>query len=274
MENRKGSGIFLGVIGVATLIVAIIGATFAFFGANAASGEQAVGAGGAVLDLGYIDNPDGLKYNLIPARNEVAHYAATNAEHIAAKGACIDDNGNEICGIYEFTIGNPSLTTSQGLYGNIKIANTDFTNLWFEILDETGTPVIEPMSFSDEERNTDNVIQLTELEQTLLPTPSEIAEANLEDPSKYPKVCTYGSTYDDDDNEETPEVTCTATNVRTYKMIVWIKEQFEDQTEEDSGKVFAAGINFTSANDKTGVTGVISAAPRLEIPEGFEDYDQ
>ena len=35
MENRNGQGIFYGVIGVATLVVAIIGATFAYFNATA-----------------------------------------------------------------------------------------------------------------------------------------------------------------------------------------------------------------------------------------------
>ena len=35
MENNNGKGIFYGVIGVATLVVAIIGATFAYFSANA-----------------------------------------------------------------------------------------------------------------------------------------------------------------------------------------------------------------------------------------------
>ena len=33
-ENRKGPGIFYAVVGVATLVVAIIGATFAFFSAS------------------------------------------------------------------------------------------------------------------------------------------------------------------------------------------------------------------------------------------------
>ena len=37
MENRNGQGIFYGVIGVATLVVAIIGATFAFFNAQAST---------------------------------------------------------------------------------------------------------------------------------------------------------------------------------------------------------------------------------------------
>ena len=48
---------------------------------------------------------------------------------------CIDQNGNEICAIYEFTIGNPSFTTQQNLFGNIKVAPGDeatkFTNLYF-----------------------------------------------------------------------------------------------------------------------------------------------
>ena len=34
MENKNGQGIFYGVIGVATLVVAIIGATFAYFSAS------------------------------------------------------------------------------------------------------------------------------------------------------------------------------------------------------------------------------------------------
>ena len=265
MENRRGNEIFLGVVGVATLVVAIIGATFAFFGATAQSTETAVAAGGAKLQLGYKDDVEHLKYNLIPATNEIAHFAATNAAHIAdlTKGECKDDYGNEVCGIYIFTIGNPSTTTQQGLFGNIKIvagtAETDFVNLWFEILDETGKTVVGPMAFNDALRNKENVIELTELTQQLSPSPAGTFDA--EDPTKYPKVCTYGEVTNPDEVEEGKDpILCTQTNVRTYKMVMWIKEMDRNQTTEDSGKVFAAGINFTSANDKTGVTGVISAA--------------
>ena len=42
MENKKGNGVFLGVVAVATLIVAIIGATFAYFSITAQSAENAV----------------------------------------------------------------------------------------------------------------------------------------------------------------------------------------------------------------------------------------
>ena len=41
-EKKKGNGIFLGIVAVATLIVAIIGATFAYFSITAQSNANAV----------------------------------------------------------------------------------------------------------------------------------------------------------------------------------------------------------------------------------------
>jgi len=41
-KRRNGSGIFLGVVAVATLIVAIIGATFAYFSISLSSNNDAV----------------------------------------------------------------------------------------------------------------------------------------------------------------------------------------------------------------------------------------
>ena len=52
MENKNGQGIFLGVVGVATLVVAIIGATFAFFSAQAQSNEGDIT--GQTLDVSSI----------------------------------------------------------------------------------------------------------------------------------------------------------------------------------------------------------------------------
>lgn len=55
MENKSGQGIFYGVIGVATLVVAIIGATFAYFSASAQSTSDitgtTLGGSGGVLGL-------------------------------------------------------------------------------------------------------------------------------------------------------------------------------------------------------------------------------
>lgn len=52
-ENRKGTGVFYAVVGVATLVVAIIGATFAYFSASATNDTDVTGttAKGASLAI-------------------------------------------------------------------------------------------------------------------------------------------------------------------------------------------------------------------------------
>lgn len=254
MENKRGSEIFLGVIGVATLLVAIIGATFAFFSANAQSGEQAITATGASLKLGYDDNTTLLKSHLIPSTKEIAHYSTTEAYHQNdVSKICIDDNGNEICSYYTFNVGNPSFTTKQDLYGTLKPATNEMTNLMFLIMDETGAVVVQPTEINGTEE-----IALPQLTQKLETTDENEATSkgdfDEDKPSTYPKKCTYDG------------ASCTATNVRTYTLVLWINETNSDQTEEDSGKIFAGGITFTSANSTQGVTGVISAAESHTIP--------
>ena len=81
-NNNKGTSIFLGVIGVATLIVAIIGATFAFFGAQIEGGTGNLAATSAKLALGFEDDTTGINVNLIPAEYWIANHAATNTEYL------------------------------------------------------------------------------------------------------------------------------------------------------------------------------------------------
>ena len=254
MENKKGNGIFLGVIGVATLIVAIIGATFAYFSASTNSAEQAISVNSTQLSLGYSDDTSKLKTNLIPATDEIAKFGATNTEHIASKGACIDDNGNEVCGVYDFFVGNPSGTTAQKIYANITVVTNTFDNLYFTILDEKGEVVIPATNFKGTGQNDDRtvtytqkegkaVLELKALEQTLLASPSTVADGDKNDASKY-----------------TLKESGTDKNFRKYKVIIWIRESGEDQTTADAGQAFSAGINITTEGSGTGVTGVIAAA--------------
>ena len=55
-------------------------------------------------------------------------------------------------------------------------------------------------------------------------------------------------------------IECNFSNTQTYEVLLWIRETKSDQTEADSGKIFAAGLNFTSAQGSVGVTGIISTA--------------
>lgn len=257
MENKKGSGIFLGVIGVATLLVAIIGATFAYFSASAGSTED-FQTSSTALKLGFENDITGLNTDLIPAKQRYALYAGTNQDWIndeEGPGQCHDDNDNEICSIYKFTIGNPNFTTAQDMYGKIVITTNEFSNLWFAIYDEQNNQAVAPTPFNTAQNNE---IALTDLNQRLLPSSEDrgadgnpIASFDEALPSTYTLV-TDTITYNGEE--------VTAYNKRTYTLVMWIEESNSDQTEADSGKVFAAGIQFTSAGGGSGVTGIIAAA--------------
>ena len=263
-NNNKGTNIFLGVIGVATLIVAIIGATFAFFGAQIEGGAGNLNVKAATLSLGYEDDYEGLKTDMIPAQYYIAEYAYKNTEHVGTYGECKDDNSNSICSVYEFTIGNPSATTAQTLYATAKVLTNGFSNLWFRIYDETGTEVVGPTKFPKSEgaKAEDLAIPLPALTQTLLATTnSQKADDADAFVASTPSTWALITTGTEDEKQY---------NKRTYTMLIWIEEIDSDQTDADSGATFTGSLYFTTANDTTGVTGVITAAmadaPASDVP--------
>lgn len=263
MENKKGNEIFLGVVGVATLLVAIIGATFAYFSASAQSDNEAINTSSTVLQLGYDDDPSKLSTSLIPTADDFALMAGTNENWIAAKpegfthtdgkkyigqGLCKDSNRNEICGIYTFTIGNPNFTTAMTIEGSVISTKNEFENIWFAIYDETNTQVIGPTQFPE----SGDSVPLPGLKQQLVGSSLDASKGEAFDPTK-PSDYTPVVDKSDPKNANTPS------NVRTYKMVIWVHEAGGDQTEVDSGKFLTAAIRFETESG-AGVTGVIAAA--------------
>lgn len=103
-KNYNGRGIFYGVIGVATLVVAIIGATFAYFTASA-SNENAITGNMATINLGLTvtkQTTAGDDTGLIPMSNNMVEAA------VSANTVCVDDNGNAVCQVYKVTLSNAS----------------------------------------------------------------------------------------------------------------------------------------------------------------------
>lgn len=301
MENNgKGTNIFLGVIGVATLIVAIIGATFAFFGAETTGGTDTLKLSSTKLDLSFEDDGGvNMKTDLIPAETWIAEYAAMNQmsqTEIDAKKVeepefaytgnlqCKDDNGNDVCGVYSFSIANPSSTTTQTLYATLNVVGNEFTDLYFRIYDENDKEVVGATNIP-----ATGAVNLTGLTQTLLPSSkSQGYEGEVPKPSTFEKESgTETRTVVADNTENITDqqiklsdakrinenatvggtVTINTFNKRTYKMVLWIEENWTDQTETNSGKSFAGSLVFTTANDKTGVTGVIHAAQKGTNPD-------
>ena len=116
-NNRKGPGVFYAVVGVATLVVAIIGATFAFFSAQATPGEGSETITGgtnndlaSALSISVVEvfkdgtvNPN-VSHKLVPANitsgtNETALTSVKNA----AANSCIA-NGYTGCHVWKITV--------------------------------------------------------------------------------------------------------------------------------------------------------------------------
>ena len=118
MENSKGRGIFLGVVSVATLIVAIIGATFAWFSASVGSGENDVNLTAYQFDAKLtvervFPTAENASKKIIPfVPDKVLREGQgdqTNNMNYAlneAANKCVDSSGYLVCSLYKITVTN------------------------------------------------------------------------------------------------------------------------------------------------------------------------
>ncbi len=126
MEEKKknGSGIFLGVVAVATLIVAIIGATFAYFSISLTSAEDAVNVTAyeyaVTLSMSRVYPAAGSNEELIPLDpdGDVDGATGTYTKNLlyalnVASDRCVDVPGNNqpghmVCALYKLEFENTS----------------------------------------------------------------------------------------------------------------------------------------------------------------------
>ena len=182
MENRKGNGIFLGIVSVATLIVAIIGATFAYFSASTESNTDAVNLTAYEFKLSLSVSPiypEGASA-LIPLNPETVIPNAPEANNTnllyalnEASKRCIDDQGLQVCALYQVTIENQAVNALT-LSGQLKTVTnnaaegegkTPFSNLTYQAVEgnhETGLTLVgDAVTISDEVEGTVDIAGIT-----------------------------------------------------------------------------------------------------------------
>lgn len=148
-NNRKGPGIFYAVVGVATLVVAIIGATFAYFSASANTGEedikgQTVDLSGAALTMtaeryaftgATVVNKDLVPADLTADETGLAKALEKNCE----------DAGYTGCHVYEITAGTTADVTAATVTLNLEVTTpkadnkADWSYALFTATEGTGT---------------------------------------------------------------------------------------------------------------------------------------
>lgn len=136
-ENNNGRGLFYGVIGVATLIVAIIGATFAYFSVNASITNKSDIAGSTVelsdtTITGTLTRETPSTVSMVPLKTADLQKGITGENG----QQCIDANGAKVCDIYTLTINNTS-NAPVSLAGNLTITATDMADLRWSLLEST-----------------------------------------------------------------------------------------------------------------------------------------
>lgn len=268
MENNgKGINVFYGVIGVATLIITIVGATFAYFSATTNSAEGAITAGGATVTLGFTEgagNEKGLKADLIPVDTEQAGFKKIVGQ---GEGDCKDDNGNNICSVYTFTVNNPSETVAQRIYGLVRPSKNEFTNLHMAIFKGTAADIGDNFDVTAAAVSAEATKYTAASDGSFSKTPDAAAVSrkhvigNVGDLIFADYHLTKGSTTD----IPVPafEQVLDPEESATYTIVLWIEETGSAQNE-DQKALFGAGVFFTteggSGENKTGVTGVITAS--------------
>lgn len=282
-NERNGRGLFYFVIAFAVIIIAVVGATYAYFTAFAVTdGNNEVTAASSKVELGIEVDRSGANSNLIPVSENIAKYAyamqktVTDTDECLAyetdelgsptancikykkskNSTCIDDDGAEVCSTYTYTISS-SNTSPQKLTMYLGTNENQFGNLWFAVYTNTGvdadglpirTRISEPQPVP---KNSGDLIEITPI----------VVDGDAEQTAAF---------------EAFAYPTLTAAEPKTYTIVLWIKDldtdgnndpnegddddSDDDQTEVDgNGKYFRGYVKVESGNG-TGVTGQIGNA--------------
>lgn len=246
MENENKNdkrGIFLGIVGVLTLIVAIIGASFAYFSLNARSNEDAVKVKAATVQIVYEEGQNIAIDNIIPSEQSIALETVRRAGETNSEGetyvACVDDNDYNVCGTYDFTLTNKGTTPVEIMAyitptelksavvdnenpENNKPAEKGFKNLKFITFDRTG-----------------------------------VSEAN----NNGTKIATadglsvvYTGDFGILSSDKNDTATLNAGETKTYRLFIYLEEAGADNDVEQ-GAVFNGTVHVDVVGAENGITG-------------------
>lgn len=181
-QNNNKSNVFNLVIGIATLLIALLGATFAYFSATARSAENDVTVKSAYVSISYDRGTDIKATNLIPATEAVVlskymktmevynpevhgnlildydQYNSTISDMLDRR--CVDAKGKEVCYVYQFSVISEGVEGEKtDILASVKINTNDFENLSYllyevNLREENGVVVTDRYGFDIVDRYT------------------------------------------------------------------------------------------------------------------------
>lgn len=125
-NSMKKQSVLYAVIGIMTLVVTTIGATFAYYTATRSNTNQIKGNMATItfdLAVTKMTTVDETKGGLIPMSNTMVESAleGTDTNNDSTKEICVDNNSNAVCQVYKITVSNTG-TASMFLDGYVTLA--------------------------------------------------------------------------------------------------------------------------------------------------------
>lgn len=145
-NERKGQGTFYMIIAMLTLIVAIVGATFAYFSLQASDENTVKGNAARVgLSLEVRKVSVDATGDLVPL-DELLLEKAIKGDSETGSQMCVDKNGNTVCQVYEVKVTNEG-TAATAVNGTLTLTAETITNLKWQIMTDQDTPVTDSGQF-------------------------------------------------------------------------------------------------------------------------------
>ena len=110
--DKKSRNIFCAVLIIATLIVAMVGTSLAYFSYRTSSDDEGIKAHAANINIIYDDSKQVTAQadELIPATLDVvkkvyeSHIPSTYTEPVPSSNLCLDSKEQQVCSVYRFSI--------------------------------------------------------------------------------------------------------------------------------------------------------------------------
>lgn len=282
-ENQK-SNTFNIIIGVCTLLIAILGATFAYFSATARSKENDVTVKSAYVSISYDGGTEIKASNLIPAtqtvainkfQKEIASIGTIDDSSLQFKNQdeytndldrrCIDSKGREVCYVYQFTVkSDGEAGKSTTINGSIKVNNNKFDNLSYMLyevkfkqqdgkylVDAYGNKIVEEYTLVSEFDKVDNNPDNVDYKDSKFATfekPIDNYGDNQEITSTtYPAACLFGysSTYETDAKDNTSRCkTYNLVNKESHTYQLLVWLEETGQPQDEQGLTFQGTVSI------------------------------
>ena len=250
MNQESGKGIIFGVLGILTLIIAIMGASLAYFTASAMSGDEPIEVTAATVTISYLQGEILTANELIPATSTVVDWAYNRTdvdEETQESLQCKDSLGYEVCSVFRFDASNEQGRNDQRITGSIT-TTTDLTTLGQEKEFQNLSYTVYDVSYEGDE------VTRTKINPNLT------------------KLLGFGQStqlFNNGSGEDTANsILIEAGAIRHFEIVVWLNELSDEQPDTEDNPTagnqdFEQGLSYTgiveigisNASDK--VTGTI-----------------